>query len=99
MEKHITKGIQERIPFDIQIFCWDAYEQAKLSGDYDYLHVFRLTEIEEDEEGFNCVLTHDTELPAYHKRYMLKLDGGGICENLYIIDNVDYEVMLLSEEY
>ena len=99
MNRYMTAGVNERIPLDVQILCWDAYEQTKLNGEYDYLQVFNLIEMEEDEEGFNCVLTHDTEVPAYHKQYMLRLDGGGISEKIYIVDSVEYEMMLLAEEY
>lgn len=99
MEKYITRGIQERIPLDIQILCWDAYEQTKLNGEYDYLHVFKIKAIEPDEEGFNCLLTHDTEVPEYHKRYKLNLTSCSMDEKIYIMDCKEYEIMLLGEEY
>lgn len=98
MEKYSTKGIQERIPFDIQILCWNAYEQTKLDGDYDYLHIFKFQAIEPEEEGFNCLLIHETEVPKYYKRYKLNLIEGGINAKVYIMDCNDYEVMLLAEE-
>ena len=99
MNRYITAGVSERIPLDVQILCWNAYEQTKLNGAYDYLQVFKLTEMKEDGGGFNCVLTHDTEEPEYHMSYKLRLDGGGISEKFYIIDSVEYEMMLLAEEY
>ena len=45
MNRYITAGVSERIPLDVQILCWNAYEQTKLNGAYDYLQVFKLTEM------------------------------------------------------
>ncbi|RXD24953.1 hypothetical protein EJB02_23620, partial [Acinetobacter baumannii] len=72
------------------------YEQTKLKVEYDYLHVFNLQMIEPDGEGFNCLLTHHTEVPEYHKRYKLNLTEGVLNEKFYIMDCKDYEIMLLD---
>lgn len=101
--KYMTKGIQERIPLDLQILMWQMYDQCKEEMEKtDYLHVFQLKSL--DGNLLNQEVIHKQEIPEYERTYMVEVNQA-ITEKIYIIENDSetkgeaYVMMLLANEY
>lgn len=89
--RYITKGVQENISLELQIFMWDCIDN--LSEPKDYLQVFNLNVVEALQH-----ITHTSEEPEYKKEYLIPSDNP-ITEKVYVIDDGDHCTMLLAEEY
>ena len=97
-EKYITRGVNESIPIELQLFIWEAI--ANMPAPKDYFQVFDL-KIENSMQ----VIHHYSEQPEYDKIYILTVVERPITAKIYIID--DYfededkhiSTMLLAEEY
>lgn len=101
--KYLTKGIQERIPLDLQILMWQIYDRCREDlKETDYLHVFQLNSLEGNL--LNQEIIHKQEIPEYERTYMVEVNHS-VNEKIYIIENDSetkdqtYVMMLLSEEY
>lgn len=90
--RYLTRGVDETIPIDIQIFMWEAVD--RMPEPKDYLQVFRLTE----QNGLQ-VIHHTTEQPVFDMTYILPTIEKPVNAKVYIIDDGDYCTMLLAEEY
>ncbi len=99
LEQLITKGIQRKIPIDIQLLLWDM--QSKLREQHkkiDYLQVYRLEAIQKDLQ----LIEHTAEQP-FHQMYYYCVVNNAVTEKVYIIET-EYptklvETMLLAKEY
>lgn len=99
LERLITRGIQWKIPINIQLLLWDM--QSKLREEYkkiDYLQVYRLEAIQKDLQ----LIEHTAEQPFYQMYYYYVVDNA-VTEKVYIIET-EYptklvETMLLAKEY
>ena len=89
--RYLTKGVQEKIPLELQIFMWECID--KLSEPKDYLQVFNLSTV-----GALQRITHTSENPKYKMEYLIPSEKS-IAEKIYIIDDGDHSTMLLAEEY
>jgi len=89
--RYITKGVQENISLELQIFMWDCIDN--LSEPKDYLQVFNLSVV-----GSLQRIIHSTEEPEYKKEYLIP-SYNPITEKVYLIDDGDHSTMLLAEEY
>jgi len=89
--RYITKGVQENISLELQIFMWDCIDN--LSEPKDYLQVFNLSVV-----GSLQRIIHSTEEPEYKKEYLIP-SYNPITEKVYVIDDGDHSTMLLAEEY
>ncbi|MDO4927387.1 MAG: DUF960 family protein [Turicibacter sp.] len=95
--KYMTKGIQDRIPLDLQILMWQMYDRCKEEMERtDYLHVFQLKELE--GEVLNQEIIHQQEIPEYERTYVINIDYP-MTEKVYVIESEDYVTMLLANEY
>ena len=94
MKRYLTRGINEQIPINIQLFCWQCYDAAKVTGKYDYLQVFELKAIDKQTQQ----IKHRQEVPKYKKVYQLR-SINPIEQKIFIIDEGAYATMLLAEEY
>ena len=94
MQRYLTRGINDQIPIDIQLFCWQCYDTAKATGNYDYLQVFELKILDEQTQQ----VEHRQEVPEYKQIYHLK-STNPIDQKIFIIDEGEYATMLLAEEY
>lgn len=94
MKRYITNGVHEQIPLDLQLFCWQCYERVKVAGEYDYLQVFELKQVGEQEQQ----IEHRQEVPEYNQVYQLKAIHP-INQKIFIIEEGNYVTMLLAEEY
>ena len=90
--RFLTRGVDEKIPRDIQLFLWEAINQ--MPEPKDYLQVFRLSV----SNGLQ-VIHHSTEQPEFEMTYVLATVDTHITEKVYVIDDGDHCTMLLAEEY
>lgn len=90
--RYLTRGVDNTIPLDIQIFLWAVID--KMPEPKDYLQVFRLT----IQNGLQ-VIEHTSEQPEYHMHYILAETDTAVTAKIYVIDSEKYCTMLLAEEY
>ena len=91
-KRYLTKGVNETIPFEIQLFLWEAID--RMPQPKDYLQIFRLFEM----EGMQ-VVEHSAEQPEYKMHYVLTNVNNIVSAKVYVIDSEEYCIMLLAEEY
>ncbi len=54
--KHITRGVDQNIPFDLQLFIWNCIDALKNQGQQlDYLQIFELTSQRADDIFFQKI--------------------------------------------
>ena len=63
-QRYLTRGIDNKIPLDVQLCMWDIID--KLAEPKDYLQVFRLS----IADGMQ-VIHHTTEQPSVDKTYLI----------------------------
>ena len=90
--RYLTRGVDAKIPLDIQIFLWNVINHMPESK--DYLQVFRLNDV----NGLQ-VIEHSAEQPEYQMQYILTQIEKPVIAKIYCIDSKDYCTMLLAEEY
>ena len=90
-KRYLSRGVDDTIPIELQLFMWDCIDQ--LPEPRDYLQIFDLEQV-----GDMQSITHRSEEPEYRKVYLFPSDKP-ITEKLYIIDDGDQSTMLLSSEY
>ena len=90
--RYLTRGVDEKIPIDIQIFMWKAVDN--MPEPKDYLQVFNLTV----QNGLQ-VIRHTSEKPKYEMTYILTTLTKVVTAKVYIIDDGDHCTMLLAEAY
>ena len=90
--RYLTRGVDETIPPELQLFMWQAID--RMPQPKDYLQVFELTE----SGGLQCI-RHKSEQPAFEMTYILPTVEKPVIGKIYCIDSEDYCTMLLSEEY
>ena len=90
--RYLTRGVDEKIPIDIQIFMWKAVDN--MPEPKDYLQVFNLSV----ENGLQ-VIKHTSEQPKFEMTYILTALTKAVTAKVYIIDDGDHCTMLLAEEY
>ena len=96
--RYMTKGINQTLDISIQIMLWqiiDGFKDTK-EIELDYLQVFKIRRNKNE-----LIIEHTQEMPEYKKVYLFNNLGSLIEEDLkiFIIDENDYNIMLLAEEY
>jgi len=90
--RYLTKGINAKIPFELQAFMWDCIDCLP-KDERDYFQVFEL----EDLGGMQHIV-HFSEQPEYRMNYFIPMMKA-VTAKVYIIDSEEYSTMLLAEEY
>ncbi|MDE7364100.1 MAG: DUF960 domain-containing protein [Ruminococcus sp.] len=90
--RYLTRGVDESISLELQMFMWEAVD--RMTEPKDYLQVFRLTE----QNGLQ-VIHHTAEQTEYEMTYILPTTTKAVTAKVYIIDDGDHCTMLLAEEY
>ena len=90
--RYLTRGVDEKIPLDIQIFMWKAVDN--MPEPKDWLQVFNLSV----ENGLQ-IIKHTSEQPKFDMTYILTALTKAVTAKVYIIDDGDHCTMLLAEEY
>ncbi len=90
--RYLTRGVDESIPLELQMFMWEAID--RMPEPKDYLQVFKLAEQ-------NClqVIHHTAEQPEFDMTYILPTVTKAVTAKVYIIDDGDHCTMLLASEY
>lgn len=91
-KRYLTRGIDESIPLELQIFLWEAVD--RMPEPKDYLQIFRLNV----ENGLQIV-KHTSEQPEFKMQYILAEVEKTITAKIYVIDDGENCTMLLAEEY
>ena len=96
--RYVSRGINDEIPIDLQIFMWQLIEELKdTTGDVDYLQVFTISTIDESENKVRII--HSQEVPEYKKIWMFKASEHCNDEKIFVIDDGTHSTMLLADEY
>ena len=91
-KRYLTRGVDNEIPLEIQLFLWNAIDY--MPEPKDYLQVFRLSNV----DGLQ-VIEHSAEQPEYKMQYILTQIEKPVTAKIYCIDSEEYCTMLLAEEY
>ena len=99
-KKYLTRGIDNSVAIPLQLFLWEVIYDLSLSEiELDYLQIFTITTT---KSMIN--IEHQQEEPiAFKKDYklfdedLMQMDIKDT--KIYVIDNVDYSIMLLASEY
>lgn len=98
--RYMTRGISEEVPLEIQIILWGMVDALRRVKKLDYLQIFQLETIGNQEEGTLVqVITHSQEQPKYGRVYYIPTMGNGVTGKIYIIDDGEYATMLWADEY
>ncbi|AKA70871.1 DUF960 domain-containing protein [Clostridium scatologenes] len=97
-DKFITKGIQEEIPLELQLFLWNCIDTLKEQGqELDYLQSFELTKERSDDIFFQKI-EHRQGVSEYSKSYRV-ISNELVEAKIFVIDDGTYSTMMLAEEY
>ncbi len=92
-----TKGVEYCISQEIINYLWSMIDDLSMIKKIDYLQIFYF-KIKRN----NLVIEHRQEVPRYRKKYTFThlnevYRYRGL--KVYIIDDYDYSIMMLSSEY
>lgn len=90
--RYLTRGINENVCIELQIFLWEAVD--KMPEPKDWLQVFNLN----IENGMQ-VIRHKSENPKFEMTYIIPMIAEPITEKIYIIDDGEHCTMLFASEY
>lgn len=102
IERYMTKGIQENLPIEIQLFLWELQSNLRQKEkEIDYLQVYKLSAIS-NQCNILQVIHHEAEEPKHEANYYLIVNQC-IEAKIYIITD-DYEeylveTMIFASEY
>lgn len=94
VKRYLTKGVMNEIPTEIQLLCWECYDQVRQRDSYDYLQVFELRRVGVDIQE----IEHRQEVPRYKQVYYVHCKSPRQ-QKIYIIEELDTALMMLAEEY
>lgn len=89
--RYITSNAANRIPLETQIVMWLMYD--RMNGEKDYLQIFHLKSLDKDQQ-----IIHKQENPPWCEELIYDTETP-VTEKVYIIDEGEYEIMLLAEDY
>lgn len=96
--RYMTRGIKEALDISLQMMLWKMVDDLKESKEIelDYLQVFKIRRNNEE-----LIIEYTQEAPEYKKIYTFNKLSSLVEEDLkiFIIDENDYNIMLLAEEY
>lgn len=96
--RYISRGINDEIPIDVQIFMWQLIEELKDTiEDIDYLQVFTISIVDESENTIRII--HSQEVPEYKKIWIFEASEPCNEEKIFVIDDWSHAIMLLAKEY
>lgn len=96
--RYITRGVENKIPLDLQIFMWQLIEELKDTvEEVDYLQIFNIAVVDEIENKVRII--HSQEVPEYKKIWIVNASEPCDSEKIFVIDDNTHSTMLLAEEY
>ncbi|MGJ0917868.1 DUF960 family protein [Enterococcus avium] len=99
--RYITKGVNEQVPKEIQLRCWQLIDKKVKQEDVqlDYLQIF---EFNRDDQRGTIMIIHRQEEPFfidYHECRVTDALANFFIKKLWVIDDHTHQTMLLPEEY
>lgn len=91
-KRYITKGVNEKVSFLLQLFMWQCIDSMDVQK--DYLQVFKLS-----VENRKQKIEHIQEEPCYRREYLFYADTPVLICKIFVIDDGSHSTMLLAEEY
>ena len=90
----MTKGVNQTLDISLQLMLWQIIDDLKARKEIELDFKIRRNKNE-------LIIEHTQEVPEYKKVYLFNNLGSLIEEDLkiFIIDENDYNIMLLAEEY
>lgn len=96
--RHLTRGVQASIGFDLQMLMWSMIDNWKRqSKEMDYLQVFELS-IEHMSGKFVQKVFQRQEVPRRKEEGFYKIEEP-ISGKVWVMDSGEYCMMLLLEDY
>lgn len=92
-DRYLTRGVSEEIPLEIQILLWSMIVGIKIKK--DYLQVFKIEPI----KNRLLKIEHRQEIPKYKKEHVVVNTGINSKVKIFVIDDGEYSIMMLSSEY
>lgn len=92
-DRYLTRGVSEEIPLEIQILLWSMIVGIKIEK--DYLQVFKIEPI----KNRLLKIEHRQEIPKYKKEHVVVNTGINSKVKIFVIDDGEYSIMMLSSEY
>ena len=94
--QYMTRGISDRLPFQLMAYLWEYIRELGNEVELDYLQVFSFS-----SEGNKLVIKHSQEVPPAEKLYELDMSPGFPVpdEKIFVIDDEDHATMLWASEY
>lgn len=93
MKFYSTKGIQEKMPFSLQMICLELFMGRKEKSS-DYFHVFELSVTPQGTQQ----ICHRQEQPSYESVLEIEVEDP-IELKVWMIDEVEHVTLLLPKEY
>lgn len=98
-KRYATKGITNRLGFDVQLLLWSLIDVRKEKRiEVDYLQVFELSVIQKGDIDIQYVI-HRQECPPAVDNYYVPLIEMTTQITVWVMDCGEYCMMLLPEEY
>ena len=96
-KKYITCGIKENIDVKLQYVMWKLIDELKEKDNFkvDYLQIFLLKPFDTNAIS----ILHKQEVPEYSHEYIMQGINLFSLRKVYVIDDGEYAIMLLAEEY
>ena len=99
--RFLTKGVNEQVPQEIQLYCWQLIDEKKKEAEpeLDYLQIF---EFNKDNQRQAIEVIHRQEEPFfihYHEYKLSETLFNFQVKRLWVIDDDTTQTMLLPEEY
>lgn len=92
---YITIGIKQFIKEDLQMLLLSLYNN--LEDEKDYLQIFYLSKEIRQGKVFQRIV-HKQEVPEYKMEYMIE-DDDAVDAKVFLIEEGEYLVMMLADEY
>lgn len=100
-KRYMTKGVNEQVPLELQVFCWECINK-KGSDKTVQLDYFQVFEINPDVNRGRVEVIHRQEEPffiQYHDIELTKEMLNSSVKKIWVIDDGTNQTMLLPEEY
>jgi hypothetical protein len=97
-DRYVTRGVVAEIPTITQYILWNCIDKLKGVVPLDYLQVFKLESKKLNDRVIQHIVHSQEEYQPFTKEYDVNVDVP-VDTKVYVIDDVEYQTMLLADEY
>jgi hypothetical protein len=97
-DRYVTKGVMAEIPHSTQCILWACIDKLREKLPLDYLQVFKLEKKKLDDRVIQHIVHSQEEFSPFTKVYDVEVENS-VNAKIYVIDDVEYQTMLLADEY